>query len=217
MRPSFIWTLTVGLIAGVSLPEAAEAGAAKSPRKAALLSLILPGTGERYAGGRRSSTFFWCSEAGFWTGIVLFRGLQSDREAALKSFAAVHAGADTEGKSNAFFDEMAQFRSIYDRNTRFRLLDGEGASLRPETPSNVWEWDSNASRLEFQRLRSRANSAGQKASLFIGALVFNRFVSALNAARIARKTPAQQRPARMEWRAFAGPDGGMEIRLRAGF
>lgn len=217
MRPSFIWTLTLSLSAGLSLPEAAEAGAAKSPRKAALLSLILPGTGERYAGGRRSSTFFWCSEASFWTGMVLFRGLQSDREAALESFAAVHAGASTEEKSNAFFDEMAQFRSIYDRNTRLRLLDGEGASLRPETPSNVWEWDSNASRLEFQRLRSRANWAGQKASLFIGALVFNRFVSALNAARIARRTRAQRSPARMQWSTFADPDGGIEIRLRAGF
>lgn len=209
--------LIICLIACASDPVAAESNTARSPRKAALLSLLLPGAGERYAGGRRSSRFFFFTEASFWSGTVLFRGLESDREDAFKSFAATHAGVKTEGKSNAFFDDMVLFRSIYDRNTRARFLDGELANLRPETVPNLWEWDSDASRFEFQRLRSKANSAGQKAFLFVGALVFNRFASALNAARIARRTLVQEGPARMEWHAFAHPEGGLGVRLRAGF
>ena len=58
----------------------------------------------------------------------------------------------------------------------------------PETPDNFWEWESQASRDHFRTLRSKATWARTRGFLFAGALLFNRFASALNAANIATKT-----------------------------
>ena len=189
----------------------------KSPRKAALLSLLLPGAGELYAGGRRSSRFFFFTEGAFWAAMVAFRALESSREATFKSFAAAHAGARTEGKPESYFDEMVQYQSIYARNARALFLDGDLADLRPEVPGEIWEWDSEASRDKFQELRSKATSARQKALLFVGALLFNRFSSSLNAARIARKTGTPAPPQRLEMRVGARAEGGMQAQLQARF
>ena len=83
----------------------------KSPRKAAFLSLLLPGAGELYAGGGRSARFFFFTEGAFWTGLFAFKALASARESTFKSFAAAHAGAQTEGKQNSFFDELERFQT----------------------------------------------------------------------------------------------------------
>lgn len=170
------------------LANPAFAAGPKSPRKAAFLSVLLPGTGELYAGGPRSGRFFLFTEGLFWTGLLAFKKLNTTRERTFKSFAAAHAGAPVEDKPSSYFDELVSFRSIYDRNIRARFLEGEGAALRPETPDNTWEWDSEASREKFRRLRSKATWARTRSLVFTGALIFNRFASAINAAYIAQKT-----------------------------
>ncbi|MDA0746662.1 MAG: hypothetical protein O2954_09080 [bacterium] len=201
------------LILALLLPNAARAQE-KSPGKAALLSLLLPGTGEHYAGGRRSSRFFLFTEGLFWTGLFAFRFLESTRTDTYRSYAAAHAGVPLADKSESFIEEVALFESIYERNTRERFLAGDLANLRPETPGQIWEWDTEASRLKFQDLRSKSTSAEQKAFLFVGALIFNRFASALNAASIARTTRPTTTP-KLELEPL--PQGGLKASLRTSF
>ena len=179
-----------------------------------MLSILLPGTGELYAGGGRSSRFFLFMEGTFWTGLLTFQFLESTRIDTYRSFAAAHAGVQLKGKSESYIEEVFRFQSIYARNAREIFLAGDLANLRPETPDQRWEWDSETSRLKFQDLRSKAVSAEQKAFLFVGALVFNRFVSALNAASIARRS----RPAgNLRVGVFVPPGGGLNTWLQASF
>lgn len=171
----------------VGTPTAGHAGG-KSPARAAVLSLVLPGVGELYAGGPRSARFFLVTEGILWTGMATFRFLETYRIDAYRAHAAAHAGIRLQNLPESVIKEVGNFESIYERNQRERFLAGEHANLRAESADQVWEWDSEASRIKFQDLRSNATSAEQKAFLFVGGLIFNRFASALNAAHIARKT-----------------------------
>ena len=171
----------------VGAPSAGYAGV-KSPARAAVLSLVLPGVGELYAGGPRSARFFLVTEGILWTGMATFRFLETYRIDAYRAHAAAHAGIRLQNLPESVIKEVGDFESIYERNRRERFLAGEQANLRTESAGQVWEWDSEASRVKFQDLRSKATSAEQKAFLFVGGLILNRFASALNAAYIARKT-----------------------------
>ena len=160
----------------------------KSPKKAAFLSILLPGTGELYAGGHKSSRFFLFSEGVFWTGLFAFKKLNQSRENTFKTFARTHAQTSAENKPNSFYDRIVLYNSLYDYNARLRYLNGNSAEPLPDTPDNFWEWDSRQSREKFHDLRSKATWARTRSFLFVGTLLFNRFASALNAAHIAKKT-----------------------------
>lgn len=180
----------------------------KSPKKAAFLSILLPGAGELYAGGHKSARFFLFTEGAFWTGLFGFKKLNSARENTFKAFAAAHAGASVHGKPNSYFDRLAAFDSIYDYNDRRRYLEGAQAEPLSDTPDNFWEWDARASREQFRDLRSKATWARTRSSLFIGALIFNRFASALNAAHLSHNANATLAPR---------PEGGAHAQLQIKF
>ena len=186
----------------------------KSPAKAAVLSLVLPGLGEFYAGGRRSARFFVVTEGIFWSGMATFRFLESYRIDTYRAHAAAHAGIRLADLPESFVKEVGNFDSIYERNQRERFLAGEHANLRAETPDLVWEWDAQASRVKFQDLRSKATSAEQKAFLFVGGLIFNRFASALNAASVARRTRTR---GTTDLTLHVDPRGGLYASLGHGF
>ena len=196
----------------VGMPSAAHA-AGKSPAGAAVLSLVLPGLGEFYAGGRRSARFFLVTEGIFWSGMATFRFLESYRVDAYHAHAAAHAGIRLKNLPESLIKEVGDFESIYERNRRERFLAGEHADIRTETGDRIWEWDAEASRIEFLDLRSKATSAEQKAFLFIGGLILNRFASALNAASIARKSRTRDTGVKF----LVDPRGGLYASIQRGF
>ena len=196
----------------IGAPSAGHARG-KSPAGAAALSLVLPGLGEFYAGGRRSARFFLVTEGIFWSGMATFRFLESYRVDAYHAHAAAHAGIRLKNLPESVIREVGDYDSIYERNRRERYLAGEHANTRAETAGNIWEWDTKASRIEFLDLRSRATSAEQKAFLFIGGLILNRFASALNAASIARKSRVKGTGVELQ----VVPRGGLYASIRRVF
>jgi len=201
----------------VGPPSALAQNTGRSPGKASLLSLLLPGTGELYAGGSRSGRFFLFTEGMFWTGMAVFKSLEGSRTDTYRAFAASHAGVQLIGRPDRFIEEVGLHNSIYARNTRERFVSGEFADLRDETSNEAWEWDSDASRHKFLTLRSKATSAEQKAFMFVGALVFNRFASALNAASIARRAQVSPPTGTVRVDSAVDPHGGAHLNLRLSF
>jgi hypothetical protein len=191
MRRFLLTCITAALLASsiaFAQTPIPSANAPKNPKAAAFLSILMPGLGELYAGGPRSGRFFLFTEASLWTGMVVFEHLETTRRENFKSYAAAHAGLSTDGKSDTYLEEVNAYGSISARNAHEQFIRGDAADLIDETPENVWEWDWDTSRSEFRVLRRKANSARQKGLLFVGGLIFNRFVSSINAAHIARKT-----------------------------
>lgn len=188
IRRTHIHHLITGILICTLLAPTLAHAQVKSPKKAAFLSILLPGVGELYAGGKKSSRFFLFTEGLFWTGLISFKKLNSARVNTFEAYAAAHAGTNLEGRQNSHLDRVSNYKSIYDYNARIHFVDGEFANPLPETPENTWEWDSQASREKFIDLRSDATWARTRSFLFVGALLFNRFASALNAAHIARNT-----------------------------
>ncbi len=168
-------------------PSDAEANASyRSPGKAALLSLLLPGTGEYYAGSHGYLSVFLTSEALAWGALLAnqyyFRHLINE----YKTFAYGHAGIASRAKPDRFWTDIGKYDNIYDYNMqreRERLFD----ELYDLTPENMWQWDSHGNRLKYDAKRLHANDIDNQRVYFQLAIVLNHLISGINALRLARR------------------------------
>jgi len=158
----------------------------KSRGKAFLLSLAIPGMGERYAerygrGNRFIATevFLWLSYAGFVT-------YRSWRQEDYKNYAAAHAGVNLEGKSESYFIDVGNYRSIYTYNAA-KLRQRNLPKYYRDMAKYYWQWEDEASRAEFDQLRISADMAHSRSLFVIGAIFANHVVSAVDAVIMAHK------------------------------
>ena len=77
----------------VSTNPSAQAGEL-NPGKALLLSAIVPGAGEFYAGSKIKAAIFFTIEVAAWTGVVYFYGQGKDKEDEYMEFADEHFDED---------------------------------------------------------------------------------------------------------------------------
>lgn len=177
------------------------ASLAQSPRQAFWRSLLVPGWGQHYAGG--GGLRFAAAEVGLWAGYLGLRGLEGVRRENYQSYAAQHAGARTQGKGAEFFDDLGFYESRLQHDQYALYDEGPLAQPYPATPEYAWEWDSEASRQQYRRLRNTSASAGRQALYTTGLVVINRVVAAVHAARLARGKEAGALPVGLEvdpWR-----------------
>jgi len=162
----------------------------KSVRKAVLLSLILPGSGELYAGEKESARLFLVTETLIWSLHFAFKTYGDWRRDDYRLFSVVHAGADPGLNSEKYFDDL-KFYSSGDRYNRLAFLEnGPQAELYPEDA--LWEWDSEEAQRRYRSLRNSSLLSYRYADYAIAGAVINRIVSAIHAARAARKTEARK-------------------------
>ncbi|MDX1741296.1 MAG: hypothetical protein R3178_08390 [Rhodothermales bacterium] len=182
----------VGLVGPAAHGQITDAPVAtrsyRAPAKAAALSLVLPGLGQRYANGGRwstSATLFATADVAVWLGLVGTLRARSSRTDAYRTLAVSGANADIEGKDRRFFLNLATFRSsdeyleVQLRNRAWDQLD------YVSDPSYQWSWTDEADFLAFRDLRDDAESLGRRRSVLVAALVANRVISALVAVRTA--------------------------------
>lgn len=169
-------------LGGMRLDDASKL---KSPAKAALLSLLLPGAGHTYVGAVAKSRIFYSAEAVAWVAYGGFKTWESQKEDEFQSYAAAHAGIDRDGKNDYFWQMM----TYYDSRREYEIYGRAGQPERPSYPNLVgwdWQWDTESSRAEYRELRNNSKGAARKATFTLGALVLNRIVAALDAYRGAR-------------------------------
>jgi hypothetical protein len=159
-------------------------GTKKSPKRAFLLSLLLPGAGQYYVQGSQKAKLFLGVESTLWALFLGFRTYRDWREADYNSFAMEHTGVDPTGQSDEYLDDLGFYTSASEYNRYAQREAGPEAELY--TNDEAWEWDSTASRLKYKGLRRSSLLAHSRATYVLGALLVHRAFSAIHAARLAR-------------------------------
>lgn len=159
----------------------------KSVTKAMLLSLLLPGAGELYAGNSTGSHIFLGLEGSIWAGFFAFRTYGSWKKTDYKGYAALHAGVNLDSKTDDYFENITYYDTRDEYNQFARLYHGADATIYPENDFWNWSWDSEDSKGRFRDLRNQSKAAYRKALFMVGLAAVNRIVSVMDAARSVKK------------------------------
>jgi len=190
----------------------------KSKGKAFLLSLLLPGLGERYVGSNTKAQIFMATEVSLWLSYAGFVTYRDWRKQDYKTFAASHADVELRGKSDSYFIDLGNYQSIYDYNAA-KLRQRNLPEYYTDIETYYWSWDSSANRARFEQLRISADKADNRALFAIGAILANHVVSAIDAIwSVTRYNRNQQFS--LDWgiRFGAGPwQPAVNLSLRASF
>lgn len=172
---------------------------------AMLYSATLPGAGEFYLRERTNAKAFLLAEAGFWASLyVAFLARESYLTSA-RNYASEYAGIDASGKSAAFLETMATFRSYQEKQHRqdsyelAQILSGKRDRDYPIKPTeaNYWDFGSSANPgntdnwKTFQSTLRYYRASKVAMSFAIGALALNRLASLANTLRVYKGTSAQ--------------------------
>lgn len=149
---------------------------------AILLSAILPGMGELYAGSYSSGKYFTIAEGTLWGvyyGLNTFSNWQKDR---YKAYAAAAAGVNLQGKDANYFANIADYTSIDEFNTSKALEQNFNEMYN--TSQYYWYWQSNTDRKTYRNMWVNGEQSHNSIRFVVGALILNRLASAINAARL---------------------------------
>jgi len=171
-------------------------------RKAVLLSLLLPGLGEKSIGSHTSAKIFHSTETALWLSLIWFNKVKNWKKEDFKVFASAKAGVDVTGKDNLYFSNIGGYDSIEDFNS---------ARRRSRDPSSVydgreyhWSWSSDEARLKYKSLRFDSELAQQNIEYTIGFLILNRILSIMNTSYRYGKNQMIGRPIESAELKFSG-------------
>lgn len=156
------------------------------PKKAFLLSLMIPGLGQKYVKSRKGTRFFAGAEAILWITMI---GHRLSARWAIKNyqaFAADHALAVIEGKNSKYFVDIGNFLDIYRYNNK-KQVERNTELLYPETHAYFWQWDNNDNRKRFRKMRIDADATKNRAIYFGAGIFINHMISAIHATLVAKQ------------------------------
>ncbi len=145
-------TVTALLIPAFILIMAASPSLAaeKSRSTALLLSLVVPGLGQYYAGSPGSAKLFIAAELAFWGGYYYNSSMKESRRDDYLRYAWQHAGVNPSGQGVSYLGAIGSFNSSFDYNG-YALSTEENPILY--SGDTAWNWDSDSSRARFHTLR----------------------------------------------------------------
>ncbi len=155
--------------------------------KAMLLSLLVPGLGEFYAGNRGWAYLFFGTEAAIWSGFAWQRIQGNLREDRYEEFAEVWAGVDkATGWDESYYTNLGRYPTYEDyRVVAIRSQEGD---LYPVEAH--WEWQTDERRLRYGDIRADSNRSFQRAEFIAASALLNRALSVVHVARSVKNTPA---------------------------
>ncbi|HDR04863.1 MAG TPA: hypothetical protein ENN84_06405 [Candidatus Marinimicrobia bacterium] len=160
----------------VLLSSAGFLQAAELDKKALLKSLVLPGWGELSIQENRGR---WLMAADL-TMLASIIGLQTyarDQNNEMRGYAALHANADAFSDENQYWIDLGSYLSW--QIHREAMLENR-APEKVWEDAYAWEWSSVEHANQYRTMRRARDLARDRATLIVGAMVFNRIVSALD-------------------------------------
>jgi hypothetical protein len=187
----------------------------KSARKAFFLSLLVPGSGEYYAGQKGYTKGFVAAEAVIWSA-ALYNKYQGDmRRRDYISYSAQQAGSNS-GRTDDFY-----YQNVYEWPNSYWYNEDQWRQARelyPYDPAaqqayvadklyseeDSWAWQNYDQWFYYRGIRVKSRNYLHRISYSVGASVFNHMLSAVNAARLAKRFNKQSS------KLTQGPDWRME-------
>ncbi len=154
----------------------------KNTGVAVLLSLVLPGMGELYAGSFESGKYFTISDAVLWGGVIGLNAYGNWKRDNYKSFAQTYGGVNPDLKDEDFFANIGDYNSIEDYNREMDLQ--RELSKVYNIQKNYWNWGTDSRRKEYRDMWRSSEQAFNNIRFVVGALILNRLVSVINAVRL---------------------------------
>jgi hypothetical protein len=181
-------------------PDEPEARAKKNPMVALLLSCVVPGWGEIYAGEATRGRWFMASEAAVWVGYGTFRLQAAMREDDYIEYAQIFAGVE-QGASSDYLKDIADYVRSEGDNSYNQAIRAEARSLYPDDLEAQneylaehgyfgdlsWDWGTRDRLRGYRDLRSAASQSERYAFYMTGLAVLNRALSAIDSAWMARR------------------------------
>ena len=176
--------LFIIIILCISSCTQAHSGEQRDHMKAFLFSLAVPGLGQYYAGSLGYAKIFIAVELAIWGGYYYNTGMMNASSQDYYSQAALHTGVNPSGFGTSYLNAIGAYNSSYDYNNR-QLQSTFNPVLY--SGKQTWEWDTEKNRLRFKYLRERELDFENNTKYCIAGIIFNHFLSALNASKLVQK------------------------------
>ena len=148
-------------------------------------SLVLPGWGEYSLGNQIRGRIFVLSETTLFLAILGSYFISKRQETEFRAYAAEHAGISPIGKDRQFWVDIGNYSSLLafnEEHLRWRDFN----ALYEDNDTWTWSWDSNDNRERFENMRIASDSWMLRSSFFIGGVVLNHIVSAIDALYLSK-------------------------------
>jgi len=156
--------------------------AKKSSGLAILYSLLLPGMGELYADGYESGKYFTIAEGVLWGTYIGMSIHASNQQDNYKAYAITNASITTSGKDDDYFATIGEYQNIEDYNDQ--KASERNFDQMYSTTTSFWKWQSNEDRRTYRSMWTSSEQTYNDLRFVVGAMILNRVVSAINAARL---------------------------------
>ena len=207
-------------------------------RKALMLSLLLPGLGERYSGHNARATGFFISEGAIWANFVAWEIAGRLRRNDYIEQAQINAGVGTDSESDDYWRLVGtytrssgsgpdSYEDALRRDARNEFPTDPAAqdawvAERLPTGDRAWDWSSAALQESYRTTRQNSNRAYNRAKFSFALAILNRIASAIDTQMLHRgdvKRRESSRDDRSELRLSTEmtADGGGRVLLRQTF
>lgn len=148
------------------------------------LSLLIPGLGQLRNGQRDKGLIMLGLEAAIWGTYLGFHGHANTLTDDYENWAEIYAGVPG-GQTDDFYQSLGRFDNSDDY---FDSLRREARAFGEDDPDPLgedeqWQWRSEQSRRDYQKLRADANSAYDRRDMMVLFAIINRALSIFDAVR----------------------------------
>lgn len=174
----------------VTLTSQAQETVTSPVKKVFFKSLLCPAWGMKSLQQKSRSTIYLLNDLALLSGYVGFFTRGNWKKQEYHVYAVEHAGIiNPNDKPTTFYRDLKFYQSVYEHNLY------AGTDVYRDTYTYYWEWESDEHKLHYKQIRNSSETAYQTAQFFIGGILLNHIIGAIDAVRISRRQTGESSPA----------------------